>query len=347
MRSVTMEQSKVVMIVSNALVPHDMDDYKNIGADFVTIPCETEEEIAQATHDADFVVTMMTSVRWKVIENMEQCRMIYNLGTGYEAIDLDAATDCGVCVSFPGGYCSLEVAEHTMGLILACARKICRLDRAVRAGKWDSYEKKEIRTEIMPPMFQLNGQTLGLIGFGRIAQNIVPMAKGFGMRVVASDPYVPDEVFTQLGVEKVLNEYIIEHADFVSIHAAFTPDSKDMFNREQFKRMKKTAYLINCARGNFIDEEELCSAVKEGEIAGAGLDVLKKEEVLLDNPLLELERITITPHAAYYSMKSREKYAWRPFEDISLVMRGVWPKCLINTEVKEAYMAKWGPMKDE
>jgi len=164
-----MEQSKVVMIVSNALVPHD-----------------------------NFVVTMMSPVRRKVIENMEECRMIYNLGTGYEAIDLDAATDCGVCVSSPGGYCSLEVAEHTIGLILACARKICRLDRAVRAGKWDSYEKKEIRTEIMPPMFQLNGQTLGLIGFGRIAQNIVPMAKGFGMRVVASDPYVPDEVFTQL-----------------------------------------------------------------------------------------------------------------------------------------------------
>ena len=342
-----MEQSKVVMIVSNALVPHDMDDYKNIGANFVTIPCETEEQIAQATHDANFVVTMMRPVTRRVIENMEQCRMIYNLGTGHEGIDIDAATDCGICVSFPGGYSSLEVAEHTMGLILACARKICRLDRAVRAGKWDSYEKKEIRTEIMPPMFQLNGQTLGLIGFGRIAQNIVPMAKGFRMRVVASDPYVPDEVFTQLGVEKVINQYIIEHADFVSIHAAFTPDSKDMFNREQFKQMKKTAYLINCARGNFINEEELCSAVKEGEIAGAGLDVLKKEEVLLDNPLLELERITITPHAAYYSMESREKYAWRPFENISLVMRGVWPKGLINTEVKEAYMAKWGPMKDE
>ncbi len=342
-----MEKAKVVMIVSNALVPHDRDDYSGIGADFVTSPCEKEQEIIDATGDADFVLTMMKPLPRKVIENMAACRMIYNLGTGYEAIDLEAATDQGICVSFPGGYCSLEVAEHAMGLILDCARKICRLDRAVRAGKWDSYEKKEIRTQIMPPMFQLKGQTVGLIGFGRIAQNIVPMAKGFGMRVMASDPYVPSELFKKLGVEEVTVDSIIEEADFISIHAAFTPDSRHMFNMQQFKKMKNTAYLINCARGDFIDEKALYTAVKEGEIAGAGLDVLQKEEVRPDNPLLELESITITPHAAYYSMESRAKYALRPFEDVSLVMKGLWPKCLINVDVKEAYVAKWGPMKDE
>jgi D-3-phosphoglycerate dehydrogenase len=335
------------MIVSNALVPHDVEDYRKIGADFTSVPCETEKEIIKATTDADFVVTMMRSVTRKVIENMKRCRMIYNLGTGYEAIDIEAATDHGICVSFPGGYCSVEVAEHAMGLILSCARKICRLDRAVRVGKWDSYEKKDIRTQIMPPIFQLNGQTVGLIGFGRIAQNIVPMAKGFGMNVLAYDPYVPLDIFEKLGVKQVTIDYLIENSDFISIHAAFTPASKHMFGREQFKRMKNTAYLINCARGDFIDEEALYSAVKEGEIAGAGLDVLKKEEVRLDNPLLELEGITITPHSAYYSIASREKYARRPFEEISLLTRSIWPQYLINKEVKEAYAAKWGPMKDQ
>lgn len=342
-----MEQAKAVMIVSNALVPHDINDYRNIGVDFVTTPCETDDETARATKDADFVITMMKPVRRKVIENMERCRMIYNLGTGYEEIDIDAATDQGICVSFPGGYCSLEVAEHAMGLIIDCARKISRLDRAVRAGKWDSYEKKEIRTQIMPPMFQLKGQTVGLLGFGRIAQNMVTMAHGFGMNVVACDPYIPSEVFDRLGVKSVTFDFLIEHSDFISIHAAFTPDARHMFNMEQFKRMKKTAYLINCARGGFIDEGALYAAIKEGEIAGAGLDVLQKEEVLPGNPLLELENIIITPHSAYYSMESREKYAYRPFEDISLVMKGIWPKCLINTEVKEAYGAKWGAMRDE
>jgi len=342
-----MEKAKVVMIVSNALVPHDRDDYSGIGADFVTSPCETEQEIIEATKDADFVLTMMKPLPRKVIEGMSRCRMIYNLGTGYEAIDLEAATEQGICVSFPGGYCSLEVAEHAMGLILDCARKICRLDRAVRVGKWDSYEKKEIRTEIMPPMFQLKGQTVGLIGFGRIARNIVPMAKGFGMKVLANDPYIPSELFKELGVEEATIDHIIENSDFISIHALFTEESMHMFGMEQFKKMKKTAYLINCARGNFIDEEALYRAVKEGEIAGAGLDVLQKEEVRPDNPLLELESITITPHAAYYSMESRAKYARRPFEDVSLVMKGVWPKCLVNTEVRENYVAKWGGMRDK
>ncbi|MBW2631999.1 MAG: C-terminal binding protein [Deltaproteobacteria bacterium] len=342
-----MEKHKTVMIVNNALVPHNKGEYTRIGVDFVTIPCETENDIIEAARDAEFVITMMTPVTKKVIEKLEKCKMIYNLGTGYEAIDLEAATEKGICVSFPGGYCSLEVAEHAMGLIMDCARKICRLDRAVRAGKWDSYEKKEIRTQIMPPMFQLKGQVVGLIGFGRIAQNIVPMAKGFGMKVVAYDPYVPSDVFKKLGVEEVTIDCLIESSDFVSVHAAFTSDSKHMFNMEQFKKMKNTAYLINCARGDFIDEKALYTAVKKGEIAGAGLDVLQKEEVLPDNPLLELESVTITPHAAYYSMESREKYAMRPYEDISLVIGGSWPKALINPKVKETYINKWGLVKEK
>ncbi|MFW5908310.1 MAG: C-terminal binding protein [Desulfosalsimonas sp.] len=342
-----MEKSKVVMIVSNPIVPHDKSDYDKIGAEFVNIPCETEDDIIEATKDADFVITMMKPLSRKAIENMKQCRMIYNLGTGYEAIDLDAATDNGICVSFPGGYCSLEVAEHAMGLILACARKICRLDRAVRAGKWDSYEKKEVRTQILPPMFQVKGRTLGLVGFGRIAQKIVPMAKGFSMKVVAYDPYIPSDLFEELGVEQVSLDYIIENSDFISLHAAFTSDAKHMFNMEQFKRMKDTAYLINCARGDFINEEDLCRAVKEGEIAGAGLDVLQKEEVRPDSPLLEPENITITPHTAFYSMEARQLFAWRPFEDISLVMKGYWPKCLLNADVKDAFAAKWGQLEDK
>ncbi|MCF8111773.1 MAG: C-terminal binding protein [Desulfobacteraceae bacterium] len=341
-----MTKSKVAMIVSNPQVPHNREDYERIGADFVNVPCETEDEIVEATKDADFVITMMKPISRRAIENMKQCRMIYNLGTGYEAIDLDAATDNGICVSFPGGYCSQEVAEHTMGLILACARKICRLDRAVRAGKWDSYEKKEVRTRILPPMFQLSGQTLGLVGFGRIAQKVVPMARGFKMRILAYDPYVSSNLFDELGVKEASLDYIMENSDFISIHAAFTQDSKHMFNAKRFKKMKNTAYLINCARGDFIDEKALCRAVEEGEIAGAGLDVLEKEGIRPDHPILQLENITITPHTAFYSMESRELFAWRPFEDVSLVMKGFWPKCLINPAVKEVYTAKWGPLKD-
>ena len=136
---------KVVMIMANPMMPHDEEDYRKIGAEFITLPCQTQEEIMAATQDADAVITTMKPFTRKTIERLNRCKLIYNLGTGYEAIDIEAATEHGICVSYAADYCTEEVAEHTMALILACARKLLRLDKAVRAGKWDSYEKKERR----------------------------------------------------------------------------------------------------------------------------------------------------------------------------------------------------------
>ena len=333
---------KVVMVVANPMLPHDEEDYRKLGAEFITRPCQTEDEIIAATQDADFVITFKLPFTRKVIEKLNRCKLVYNVGTGYETIDLTAATEHGVCVTYPDAYCSEEVAEHTMSLILACARKLFRLDRAVRAGKWDSYEKREIRFKILPPMFPLKGQTLGLIGFGRIARKIVPKAKGFELKVIAFDPYVPSSVFEELGVEPVALDYLLENSDFVSIHAAFTAEAKHMLGMAQFQHMKPTAYLINCARGEFIDEQALYTALNEGYIAGAALDVLQTQSVGLDHPLLKLENVIITPHTAYYSEQSLNRMRRRPYEEIARVINGEWPQWLINTEVKENFQSRWG-----
>ena len=333
---------KVVMVVSNPMLPHSEEDYRKIDAKFVTQPCQTEDDIIAAAQDADFVITFKRPFTRKVIEKLNRCKMIYNIGTGYEAIDLVAATEHGICVSYPDGYCSEEVAEHTVALILACARKLLRLDGAVRAGKWDSYEKREIRFKILPPMFPLKGQTLGLIGFGRISRRLVPKAKGLELRVIAFDPYVPASVFEELAVESVTFDYLLENSDFVSIHAAFTPEACHMLGIKQFKKMKPTAYLINCARGDFIDEKALHAALTQGYIAGAALDVLQAESVGLDHPLLKLENVIITPHAAYYSEQSIIKLRRRPYEEVARVINGEWPQWLINTEVKENFQSRWG-----
>ena len=126
-----------------------------------------------------------------------------------------------------------------------------------------SDEKKMELRKIFPLMFQLKGQTVGIIGFGRIGQNLVPMAKGFGMKVVVYDPHVPSHVFNELGVERVTIDYLIENSDFISIHSLFTLSSKHMFNMETFKKMKNTAYLINCARSDFVDEKALYTAIEK------------------------------------------------------------------------------------
>ncbi len=333
---------KAVMVVANPMIPHDEADYREIGVEFITNPCQTEEEVIGAARDADFVLTFKVPFTRKVIAQLERCRMIYNIGTGYETIDLEAATEHGICVSYPDAYCSEEVAEHAMALILACARKLLPLDRAVRAGKWDSYEKREIRLKVLPPMFPIRGQTLGLIGFGRIGRKLVPKARGFEMRVIAYDPYVSRDVFAEYGVEAVDLPYLIENSDFVSVHAAFTSDARHMMGAEQFKKMKPTAYLINCARGEFIDEEALCQALSRREIAGAALDVIHGESMPPEHPLLKLDNVIITPHTAYYSEEALGRLRKRPFEEIARMVNGRWPQWLINTEVKKKFEQRQG-----
>ncbi len=333
---------KVVMVVPNPVLPHRAEDYQRIGAEFITQPCLTEDELIAAAHDADFVITFRRPFTRKVIEKLSRCKMIYNIGTGYEAIDLAAATEQGICVSYPDGYCTEEVAEHSMALILACARKLIRLDGAVRVGKWESYEKKEIRLKILPPMLPIKGQTLGLVGLGRIARRLVPKARGFELRIIAFDPYVPSGVFEESGVESVTFDYLLENSDFISVHAAFTPESRHMLGIKQFKKMKPTAYLINCARGDFIDEEALHTALKQGEIAGAAIDVIQADGIKPDHPLLQLENLIITPHTAYYSEQSVERMRRRPYEEVARVINGEWPQWLINAEVKENYQKRWG-----
>ncbi|HEY82513.1 MAG TPA: C-terminal binding protein [Dehalococcoidia bacterium] len=333
---------KVVMVVKHPLIPHDEEDYRRIGAEFLTRPCQTEDELIAAAHDADFVLTFRRPFTRKVIQKLERCRMIFNIGTGYESIDVAAATEYGICVSYPDGYCSEEVAEHAMAFILACARKLVRLDRAVREGKWDSYEKREIRSKILPPVFPLKNQTLGLIGFGRISRALVPKAKGFEMRVIAHDPYVSAHVFEEFGVTSVDLEQLLSDSDFVSIHAAFTPQARHLLGMEEFKRMKPTAYLINCARGEFIDEQALYTALSQGYIAGAALDVIQAESMGPEHPLLQLENLIITPHTAYYSEESIAKLTRRPYEEVARMMRGEWPRWLVNPEVKENFQSRWG-----
>ncbi len=319
----------------------DPKEFEKMGAEYYEIPCSTEDEIIAAAKDADVVLTYYQPYTRRVISNLKKARLIHNTGTGYDGIDLQAATDCGIIVSFPGDYCKEEVAEHTVALILACARKILRIDKAVREGKWVSNAKPEIR-KIWPPMFQLKGQTLGIIGLGRIGRLVAQRIRGFEMRVIAYDPYLPEELFKEVGAQSVDLDKLLRESDFVSINSALTRENRALLGLEEFKKMKPTAYLINTARGDIVDEKALVTALEKGYIAGAGLDVVEGERVPLDHPLLKFDNVILTGHSAFYSEESTYEIKRRLYDSVARVLKGEWPQWWLNPEVKEKYLEKWG-----
>jgi len=337
---------KVVMTVPPTHVwsrVADEEECRKVGGELYVIPCETEEELISATQDAEVVIPLW--LNRGVISKLNKCKLIHNVGTGYDGIDVKAATDHAICVSFPGDYCSEEVSEHVMALILACARKLVRLDRAVRAGKWTADKHSDEYSEILniwSLTFRIKGQTLGIIGFGRIARLIVPKALGFGLRVIAFDPYVSSNVFKESGVESVTFDTLLKESDYISVNAALTEENRHLLGLEQFRKMKPTAYFINCARAGLVDEEALYIALSNGYIAGAGLDLVEGESLSVDHPLLKLDNIIITPHSSYYSEYSNVEIKRRVYEQIGQILRGEWPTWLINPEVKEKFLEKWG-----
>lgn len=330
------------MTVGYPGIPRDEEGYRKRGAEFIEAPCETEDDIITAAQDADIVITLMQPFTRKVIEDLGKCRLISVIGIGYEGVDVEAATEHGICVSNTPDYCLEEVSDHTLALLLACARKLLPVVNAIREGKWDSLEKLEIRQKIWPPMFRLRGQTLGLIGLGKVAQAVVPKAQAFGLRIIAYDPHVPSHVADKLGVELVELNRLLRESDFISVHAALTPETRHILGLEQFKQMKPTAYLINTARGGLIEEQALYEALSQGYIAGAGLDVMEPEPPHPDNPLLRLNNVVVTAHSAHYSDQSAIELRQQVEENVFRVLDGRLPRSLVNPEVKQRFIARWG-----
>ena len=332
------------LFIPGAVITHE-GLLAGLDVEVVKTLCPNEDQIIAATSDADAVMgaggKILPDYRFsrKVIENLTKCKIIALLGIGYDTVDLKAATEYGICVTNVPDYCLDEVSDHTMTLILACARKLYRLIPEIKAGKWTATQEG---MALLKPVHRLRGQTLGLAGFGNIPRTMVPKAKAFGFRILAYDPYVPQPTFKVFGVESASLDRLLEESDFVSLHAALTPENEGMIGIEQFKKMKPTACLINTARGGLVDEEALYTALSQGLIAAAGIDVLEPEPPNPDKPLFKLDNILITGHSAHYSEEADEELWRRPWEEVSRVLRGEWPHGFVNPQVKEKFVAKWG-----
>jgi len=292
------------------------------GADLVVLQARTEEDLLGATADADALMVCYAPITRRVIAQLQRCRIIARYGIGVDNVDLPAATERGITVTNVPDYCIDEVSDHAVALLLACARKILLLDRRVRAGRWEAGDAR--------PVYRLRGRTLGLVGFGKIPRRVAEKAQALGLRVLAYDPYVGPEEMGAHRVAKATLEEVLSQADFVSIHAPLVPETRGLIGERELRLMKPTSYLINTARGPIVQEEALVRALREGWIAGAGLDVLESEPPREGTPLLALENVILTPHAAFYSEESVQDLQRKAAENVAKVLSGEAPLSPVN-----------------
>jgi D-3-phosphoglycerate dehydrogenase len=282
------------------------------------------EAIMRVAENADALLVTYARITADMIERMTRCKIISRFGIGVDNVDLAAATSKGIVVTKVPDYCIDEVSDHAMALLLAVARKIPSANAEVHTGIW--------HMPSVVPIHRLRSSVLGLVGFGRIPQLVAPKAQAFGLRVIAYDPYVAEEVFAKAGVEKVELAELLKTSDYVSIHSPLLPETRGLFNADVFKQMKPTAYLINTARGPIVDEAALAAALDQKQIAGAGLDVMT-EEPPRSSPLIGRANVVITPHTSFYSEESLVELQVKAAQEVAAVLTGHAPRNPVNPDV--------------
>lgn len=269
------------------------------------------------------IVDVLARVSGDLIAEMSNCKIIVTVSVGFDHIDVEAATRKGIYVSNIPGYCVEEVADHTIGLLLAVIRKICFLNNITKAGKWERWLSAQ-------PIPRLRGMKLGIIGLGRIGTAVAIRAKAFGLEVIAYDPYLPQGRPESLGVKPVDLDSLLRDSDIISIHAPLTKETYHMISLRELEKMKKDVFLINTARAQIVDPTALVEALKSGKVAGAGLDIFEKEPVDRDDPLLRMDQVVLTPHTAFLSVEAQQDRQRMAVEEIARVLRNEPPRSAVN-----------------
>lgn len=295
---------------------------RNAGIQLNEHQCKTEEELIRATHDQDGIIIQYSRITPRIIEKMERCKVIVRYGIGVDNIDMDAATAAGIYVCNVPDYGVEEVANHAMSFLLSHARMLPAQAENMRSGGWGFGVAK--------PIVRLSTCILGLIGFGRIPQQVCVRARAFGMRVLAYDPYAKEESIREKGAEPVSFEKLLMQSDYISCHCPLTNDTYHCIDKSAIEKMKSTVFLINTARGGIICEADLVQALKEKRIAGAALDVFEQEPLSANNELRGLTNVMLTGHAAWYSEGAREACQSKAAEEVARVLTGNPPLHALN-----------------
>ncbi|MFH0871490.1 MAG: C-terminal binding protein [bacterium] len=297
-----------------------------IGGEIIDVAVKTDEDIIAAAKDADVVLNILPKVQRRAIESFERCKLITRMGIGYDEVDVEAATEKGIMVCNVADYCQDEVSDHALTLLLCAVRKVKTFDENMRKGKWGF---RHVR-----PIHEIRGKTLGLVAFGKIPRCLAPKAQGLGLKVIAYDPYLYDDIFAKWDVERRLDlDVLMAESDFVSIHAPFSRETKGMIGEAEFRQMKPTAYFVNTSRGPVVNEEALLKALHEGWIAGAALDVMVEEPLPTTSPLMQAPNLILTPHASWYTERAVGAVVQNAMADVVRALQGKRPKNLVNPQV--------------
>ncbi len=338
---------KVVNAVCTPGIDFGEKHLEGLGVTLVKGQWEEEEELITHSQGADAIICSGPSQPWtsRVIGTLSRCRILASPSIGYDRIDVDAATEQGIAVTNIPDYCIDEVSNQAIALLMALHRKIITIDRAVREEQayLTPFQKKTLEKHAHP-IHRLQNQTLGIIGFGKIGTTVALKARGLGLRVIAYDPYVYGAVMKSRGADPVDLDTLFRESDYVSIHALLNDETRGMVGEKAFQRMKPSAYLINTARGPIVDQQALIRALREGRIAGAGLDVTAVEPIPKEDPILGLPNVVLSGHSAWYSTaaNSNEDLWHKAALQVASALKGEWPCYAVNPQAKQKWLQRWG-----
>ena len=298
------------------------------GIEWVAGQHRTPDAALEIARDADVVMvqSVLPLLNRAVIEGLQKCRCAVRLGIGYDSVDVAAATERGILVCNIPTYCVDDVADHALALLMGSIRHIARQDRWIRAGRWD-------RTGARPAR-RTKGRTMGFVAFGRIGRALAKRVSGFGMTLLAYDPYLDAETIAGHGAEKVELDELLRRSDFISVHTPLSEDTFHLLGTREFGLMRDGVFIVNTARGPVVEEAALVDAMRSGKVWGAGLDVMEHEPLPGDSPLRELDNVTFTPHVGANSEESASDL-YRAACQIAIdVVNGTWPESVVNPDAE-------------
>lgn len=323
---------QVLCVASPGTVPNsdlsiEAAELAGLDAEVVLQLCASEAEVAAAGATADGLLTLGVGLGRQTVATLSRCRAIISISHGFNHLDLESATEMGIPVSNTY-FCHEDVANHTLMLLLACARNLTILHQELSAGRW-----RRALFDNIPPIY---GQTLGLIGFGHIGSAVARRGQVLGLEVLVFDPFVDPEALQQAGVRGVALDELLNRSDFVSLHVPWSDTTHHLIDEAALRAMRPSAFLLNTARGGLVDEQALIRALREGWIAGAGLDVFEQEPTDAANPLLTMPNVVHTPHSAGTSNASLPNGRRLAAAALAVALRGIWPPHVVNPQVRGA-----------
>jgi D-3-phosphoglycerate dehydrogenase len=285
------------------------------------------EQVIDVARDADVIAAQ--SVRpllvREIMPALERCRCMIRAGAGYDSIDYEAATEYGIMVCNTPTYCTDDVADHAIALMLGCVRHLARLDAAMRQGRY--------ARELARPTRRVAGSTLGIVGLGRIGRTVARRVRGWEMNVLAFDPYLSADQISAVGAQKAGLDELLQRADFITIHCPRTDETNHLLSWDEFAKVKPGLVLVNTARGPIVHEEALVAALEDGRVWAAGLDVTEQEPLDPSSKLLQMDNVILTPHIAANSPEARRDLYRLMCEISADVVQGKIPAFVVNPQV--------------